>query len=287
MRGTWLVVGAVAVLATGCGDGSSSPRTEETPAIPVSSPTAVPPASGTVTTTFSLLVTDDGSGPHACQNGNWQDVSPPTCSAIAITGWEWDPTWDVEEQDGVRWGNFQLVGTFDGHTFAVDAASQPEPAPYEWDFEIPCPTPDGGWQVVAPSRSGADDLGAATAAAQDLDGYALAVVSTPDGRPGPRDPGSTVLTVLVAGDVSASEAALREVWGGMLCVSRVHHSYRELRRVQHALLDVPGMNEVGSGNTDNQVDLVVLNDDGSIQRWVDQAFGEGVVVVDSNLQPVG
>ena len=31
----------------------------------------------------------------------------------------------------------------------------------------------------------------------------------------------------------------------------------------------------------------VFHDDGSMQRWADHEYGEGVVVVESNLQPVG
>ncbi|MDR7252369.1 hypothetical protein J2X46_001345 [Nocardioides sp. BE266] len=259
----------------------------EQPLVPVTSPTAVPAAAGTVTTTSSLLVTDDGSGPMACRNGNWQDLSPPACQEFAITGWDWDPAWDFEEKDGVRWGTFQMVGTFDGETFAVDEVSQPEPEPYESDFEIPCPTPDGGWQVADPSRTTQDAMLGLGNVAEDIPGFAMVAVSTSAGQPGPRDPMDAVVSLYVAGDPAAAEEIVREWWGGMLCVTQVEHSHDELEKVQMALLDIPGMNEVGSGNTDNQVDLVVLNDDGSIQQWVDQEFGEGVVVVESNLRPVG
>ncbi len=33
--------------------------------------------------------------------------------------------------------------------------------------------------------------------------------------------------------------------------------------------------------------MTVFHDDGRYQQWVDQEYGEGVVVVESVLQPVG
>ena len=285
MRGTWLVVGALALLAAGCGEASSG---GEQPEIgPVERPTAVPAAEGRVTTNASLLVTDDGSGARMCRSGNWQDIEPPRCDEFAITGWDWDSSWDYEEKDGARWGYFTLTGTFDGSTFAVDEVSQPDPEPYEWDFEIPCPEPDGGWRVLDPALTTSETEAVLSNPAEKLPGFALIAVSTPDGEPAPRDPASTVVTVYVAEDPVGAEAAMREVWGGMLCVTEVEHSYRELSKVQHELLDIPGMTEVGSGNPANQVELSVFHDDGSIQRWADQEFGDGVVVVESNLRPAG
>ena len=123
--------------------------------------------------------------------------------------------------------------------------------------------------------------------AEGIPGFAMVAVSTSAGLSGPRDPKDTVVSLYVAGDPAAAEKVVRESWGGMLCVKQVEHSHAELEKIQMALLDIPGMDRVGSGNTDNQVELVVLNDDGSIQRWVDQEFGEGLVVVESILQPVG
>jgi len=113
-------------------------------------------------------------------------------------------------------------------------------------------------------------------------------VSTPESEGGPRDPANTVVSVYVAGDPAEAEAAVREVWGGMLCVTEVERTEDEMERLQGQVLeaDVPGMTQVG-GNLDNVLELQVFHDDGSIQRWVDQEFGEGVVDVVSNLQLVG
>ena len=286
VRGSWLVVGALVLVAAGCGEASSDVAATAPPG-PVASPTAVPGAPGRVVSTQRVNVSDDGSGPRMCESGIWDLVGPVECTAFEVAGWDWDAVDGFEDQEGVRWGSYVVSGTFDGSTFTVEEATQPDPEPYEWDIEIPCPTPEGGWQVLDAARTTDAARGELGARAEKLPGYALWSVSTPEGEPGPRTASDTVVTVYTAGNVAATEAALREVWGGMLCVAHVEHSYSELKRIQRDLLDVPGMSEVGSGNPDNQVELTVFNDDGSIQRWADLEYGEGVVVVHSILQPVG
>ncbi|WP_210649138.1 hypothetical protein [Nocardioides sp. SYSU D00065] len=292
MRGRWLAAGAL-VVATGCGEVSGAPTVEPLDAAsdePVRRPTAVPGAEGRVVTSTPVVVTDDGSGAHLCfSNATFGGgvPDPLLCDDVALAGWDWDRHGGAPAADrGVRAGTYELVGTFDGATFTVEEASPPDPSPDDWDFEIPCPTPTGGWRVPDPNRVTQDDYLRASALAQELDGFAMAAVSTPDGSPGPRDPANTVLSVYVAGDPAAAEAAVREVWGGMLCVTGVERSAEELEEIQMRLvrLDLPGVTEVG-GNLDNEMELAVFHDDGSIQRWADREFGDGVVVVESNLQP--
>ncbi len=234
-------------------------------------------------------MTDDGTGPRLCWSAavEFGGGSPQVCDGAGVTGWDWDTAGGSEEVNGVRRGWFTLTGTFDGSTFAVEEATQPEPDPYEWDFEIPCPAPAGGWQVLDPARTTEEARATLTTTAEALPGFALIAVSTPDGEPGPRDPMDTVVSLYVAGDPEAAESRMREVWGGMLCVTPVEHSHAELSRIQHDLLDLPGVSEVGSGNPDNQVEVTVFHDDGRYQQWVDQEYGEDVVVVGSVLQPVG
>ncbi|RYC10412.1 hypothetical protein [Nocardioides zhouii] len=286
MTGRWLVIGVLLALATGCGEASSAPE-RRTPEDPAALPTEVPGAEGLVRSTEPVVVSDDGSGPMLCFGGiSFGD--PPSCSGAPVTGWDWSAVGDVSEDGGQRWGSYVLTGTFDGTTFAVEEVSQPDPEPDEWDFEILCPTPDGGWQVEDPARSTQDDLGAAMNTASGLPGFASGAVSTPDGEPGPDDPAQTVFSLYVVGDPAAAEAAIREVWGGMLCVTEVERTDDDFEQMQGEVIEaeVPGMSQVG-GNLDNQLEIVVFHDDSSIQRWADQVYGEGVVVVESNLQPVG
>ena len=281
MTGRWLVVGVLA-LVTGCGEASSLGPAAE--AAEVVRPTAVPAAEGTVTTSQSVVVSDDGSGPQLCFGGI-DFGGPPSCSDAGVTGWDWSAVDDVSEEGGVRWGTYALTGAFDGEAFAVtDVSGTTGPEPYE--FSIPCEEPAGGWQVQDASRSGQEELGAAISAAQGLDGYYSVAVSTPDGEPGPRDPAETVVSAYVVGDTVAAESAIRETWGGMLCVAQVARSAQQMEELQGQLTDLPGLTQVG-GNLLNEMKVEVFHDDGSMQRWADHEYGEGVVVVESNLQPVG
>jgi hypothetical protein len=292
MRGRWLVVGALMVVATGCGDASSSPAdVRGTYDGPVVRPTAVPGAEGRVVSATPVVVTDDGSGPHLCFSGmTWGGglPDPLVCDDAAVAGWDWERDGgELSEEKGVRMGTYRLVGTFDGSTFTVEEATQPDPAPAEFDFEIPCPTPEGGWQVLDRTRVTQDDLGAAMNVASGLDVFATGAVSTPDGAPGPRDPANTVFSAYVAGDPAVAEAAIREVWSGMLCVTRVERTEKELLALQQETLDLPGFIESGAGSPSNRLEITLFHDDGRIQQWLDREHGEGVVDVESVLQPVG
>lgn len=279
-----LLLGALA----GCGEAAS--RDTATPKAydgPVERPTEVPPAAGTVTTSEPVIVTDDGSGPRLCFSNVTFDSGAGTyaCRDATVTGWDWAAV-DSEEVDGVRSGTYDLTGTFDGETFAVTEARPPSGDPAPYDFTIPCPEPDGGWRVVDPARTTRETYLAVTGHAQRLPGFAMAAVSTSAGEPAPRDPMDTVVSVYVAGDPEAAESELRRSWGGMLCVTQVERSAAELDDIQMRIvrLGLPGMTQVG-GDRHHRMELEVFHDDGSIQRWADQEFGDGVVVVTSILQP--
>lgn len=287
------MAGALLVLVTGCGDAPSTPPAQARATYdgPVVRPTAVPAAEGRVVTSRPVTVTDDGSGPYLC----FSDVTwggglpdPLVCDDAVVAGWDWDRDGgEYTEQKGVRMGFYRLVGSFDGSTFTVEAATQPEPEPPAFDFEIPCPTPEGGWQVRDRTRVSQEDHLAATSVAQGLDDFAVAAVSTAAGGPGPRDPADTVISVYVAGDPAVAESAIREVWSGMLCVTEVERTEKELLALQQKTLDLPGFVQSGAGSPSNRLEITVFHDDGRIQQWLDREHGDDVVVVDSVLRPVG
>ncbi|GAB3022743.1 hypothetical protein GCM10011376_28390 [Nocardioides flavus (ex Wang et al. 2016)] len=293
--GRWLVAGALALVTGACGGASSEPTDTATARAtydgPVVRPTAVPGADRRVVSSRPVTVTDDGSGAQLC----FSDVlwggglpDPLVCRDASVAGWDWDRDGgEFTEEKGVRMGTYRLVGTFDGSTFAVEEATQSEVEPEPFEVEIPCPTPDGGWQVLDRSRVTQDDFLRATSTAQGLDDFAAVSVSSPEGEPGPRDPANTVVSVSVAGDPGVAEAAVREVWSGMLCVTEVERTEKEMLALQRTTLDLPGFVESGAGDPSNRLLVTVFHDDGRIQQWVDREFGEGVVVVDSVLRPVG
>jgi hypothetical protein len=61
------------------------------------------------------------------------------------------------------------------------------------------------------------------------------------------------------------------------------HSEAELETIAQDLRELPGALSTMPG--DNLVVVDVVHDDGSIQDWADQTYGEGLVFVHSALQP--
>lgn len=304
--GRGIVLGLLlAVVASGCGDATSG--TGE-PAVPAASPTSALPADGPVRTSTTVL--DDGSGPVLCLAG-MADSRPPQCDGPAVAAWDWDEHPGADAAGGARWGEFDLVGTWDGTTLTVSEAEVVEPVDGLTDgprdsveddlFATPCEEPEGGWTVVDPATTSNAARGRAGRVAEDLPDYGLLWV---DQSINPRwqdyqggdwslevqqamnDPAYTVLNVGVTDDLDRAEAAIREVWGGPLCVSRVANTFGRLREVALELQDLPGSLGAQFGSISNRVDLPVVHDDGSIQAWVDEEYGDGVVEVTSAFTPV-
>ncbi|MDP3890348.1 hypothetical protein [Nocardioides sp.] len=265
------------------------------PAAPTTMPTSVPASDGEVHGFATVM--DTGTGPELCLGGVMESY-PPQCGGPRIEGFDWADQDGMFDQEGeIRWGLFALTGTFDGTTFTVTRPAVPgalyDPIAEEPDEDpltTPCPEPEGGWQVVDPARTDQASMEAVFAEASRLDDYAGAWM---DQSPNPADPTSdpeamndptlVIVNVTVTGDPAAAEADLREVWGGMLCVSRAEHTEAELSGIQQELGELPGLLSSWSGR--DRVHVEVVFDDGSLQAWVDETYGDGVVVVSSALRP--
>lgn len=292
-----LLFAVTAVLAlAACGEDTGS-RAEE-PSAGGDAPTPT----GQVTTAYPVTVIDDGEGAELCLGGV-EDSLPPQCGGPTLVGWDWaDHEGDYEQRSGTRWGEFVVAGTFDGEEitptevvpaseFVPSQAGAPE---HDNQFPTPCPEPAGGW-VVDPQLTTFADFDRAFKVASRLDGYADAWVDqsrdtrTPeemdlDAAAGAEGVDLWTINVRVTGDPAAAEAELREVWGGGLCVTQAEHTDKELRAVQKEVGDVDGM--LSSSVSDQRVELYVTYDDGSLQRELDEKYGDGMVVVGSALQPV-
>ena len=252
-------------------EAATEPGTE-----PAEMPTAVPAAEGPVATDGLVTVLDAGDGPLLCA-GPVAASLPPQCTGPEISGWDWAEHPEFEDQGGTRWGSFHLTGTFDGTAFTVteaipaalyDTLSTPEDEP----LGTPCEEPAGGW-VVDESKTSSEAMDATLTAAATLPDYASAWLD------------DDIINVAVTGEPAAAEAALRETWGGALCVTQAERTQAELEAVQAELNALPGLLSVGSSRPD-ELDVRVLHDDGSFQQWVDQQHGEGFVTVSSALVPV-
>jgi hypothetical protein len=273
---------AVLLLTVGCGEQTA----------------AGPAADGDLLTTARpVTVLDDGDGAELCLGGVAESL-PPQCGGPRLVGWDWD---DVEggfdEVRGTRWGDFQVVGRYDGEVFAVAEVTPAAEGPGTGQPEDPeVVTPCEDVPVVDPSLTSRQDLDAAVAASSRLDGLAYRRMDTSrdertpeemdaDAAAGDDDVSAWVLDVRVTEEVGEAEATLREHWGGGLCVTQARYSQGELRRIQREVADQP--DHLSSWVDLDQVGLhVVLDEGGALQDELDAAYGEGVVRVSSALVPV-
>lgn len=300
-RGIVLALVLVAGL-TGCGEADSEAGR---PSPPAASPTAALPADGPVRTVTTVL--DDGDGPVMCLSGmGWS--TPPTCNGPAVDGWDWADHPEHESYGSARWGRFELVGAWDGtrltSTEAVAVTVEGTAGPSgDYPFTTRCEEPEGGWVVVDPSTTTNSAKGDANRVAEALPDYGLiwgdqsinpywddlqepGAVPSLEAEKAMNDPSLTILNVGVTDDLSRAEAAVREVWGGPLCVYRLANTFTRLRDVAEDLRDLPGNLTPQFGTISNRVDLPVIYDDGSIQAWADEEYGPDVVEVTSALDPV-
>jgi hypothetical protein len=105
------------------------------------------------------------------------------------------------------------------------------------------------------------------------------------------DPGEMVLNVAFTGDLARHRAALRRLWGGRLCVTRLQHSYRELQQVQDELDGAAGRSlgvevlKTGLMDDKNAVGLDVVVLDQEAREAIRRRYGDAVRVT-AKLTPV-
>lgn len=297
---TAAALGAAAVLLTACASGAGS--------APTSPPRASEPVS--VQTAYPATVLDDGDGPELCL-GAIMGSYPPQCGGPTLLGWDWDD-WagQYDEASGVRWAMFWVAGTYDADADTFQVAEAGPAAARTWpvyedlaDFTTPCAEPAGGWRVVDQSAANQEALDRTLAFAATMDGYAGAWLDqsiNPTAEPDPgaddaamieyeesmNDPTLLILNVRTTGDIATAENALREHWGGMLCVSAAERTEAELLQIQDELnaLDSRPLSS-WTAVTTGVVHTSVIFDDGSLQDALDEKYGDGVVQVTSALVP--
>ncbi|MGH2572212.1 MAG: hypothetical protein ACRDGU_01775 [Actinomycetota bacterium] len=244
----------------------------------------------------TAMVLQASDGPAMLCLGGIAESLPPQCGTMRITNWEWDQVQGEERLSGVTWGEYHVVGTYDGESFTILQVGPPRQFedPLREPVEIPCPEPEGGWVATDPSRASEDDLDAAGSLATsqpDSAGWWMKVVSPPVGEDvyGPND---VVLNAAFTGDIGRHQEQLAEVWGGPLCVVRYERTESELLRIQDELT-ATGPEEFGievlfSGVdvVRNRVEVGVVVLDEETRTAIDDRYGEGTVRVSVALQPV-
>jgi hypothetical protein len=270
-------VASIAFVVRAVGDG-----TDDFPRPTGPSPAGTP--AGDVRYEASATVLQDGKEPTMLCLGGILLSLPPQCGTIPITNWDWAAVPGEERLNGVRWGNYHVVGTYDGDAFTLAETPGPYEAPPPGPQNVvrtPCEEPAGGWPVPDPSKVGDADYRRAINAAEKQPDFAGAWI---DGTP-------TELTLAFTGDLERHDVEARREWGGPLCLWQFERTFDELRRIQRDLEATArelGLRLLSTSDAvyRNQVELgVVLADDAAL-REIEERYGPGAVVVDSALEPV-
>ncbi|MEU6718171.1 hypothetical protein ABZ897_42460 [Nonomuraea sp. NPDC046802] len=241
----------------------------------------------------SLTVLEGGGhGPQLCTMV--AESLPPQCGGPDVIGWDWSKV-QHESQGGVKWGEYRVVGTWDGARLTLTEPPGPPKKPsatQDVDFTSPCPEPEGGWRPVDPVTTTEKALQEAMRRAGTAAEFAGGWIDNFGQEPDPSknmDARQYVLNLKFTGDLSGREAWIREVWGGALCVSGAKRSEAALKDIQRQVESQVGdrLISASSSVTRNVVEVSLWLATDELRRDVDARHGTGAVVFDSVLRPVG
>lgn len=243
-------------------------------------------------------VLEKSGGPQPCLGGIRASY-PPQCGDVVVAGWSWDAV-PHESASGVRWGEYAVVGTYDGTTFTLtEPAAEWNPASAAGDgassdvvdrFVTRCPEPDGGWRPVDVVTATEEAMQRAMEVSAEQAGYGGLWIdqNVPADTPPEQlnDPLRLVLNVITTGELGEMERAVREVWGGALCVTKAVRAEADLLRVQQELNGFTGMLSSSVDIIEGRVDLVVIRATPELQKLLDDEHGPGVVHLQGALVPI-
>ena len=241
-----------------------------------------------------LVLDKEGVGPRLCLDGVFLS-NPPQCGGIPLVGWDWAKAKGETTLRGTTWGEYRVVGTYDGKRLTP---TEPPGPPryrkgYQSTFDTPCREPTGGWARPDPMKTTQADLIKVNEAAQKVPDFAglwlTNIVPLPP-KADHQDLKEVVVNVTFTGDLARRRAELRKVWGGVLCVAQQKHSLAELMAIR--IRAEAMIRELGLGRQGSDLDLIrgkILVDVTTMtaeqQAQLDEKFGE-VLVVTALLRPV-
>lgn len=233
-------------------------------------------------------------GPQLCFGGVMESL-PPQCSGPDIVGWDWSKVDGEESANGTTWGDYRVVGTWDGERLTLTEPPSPVKAaqgPDGIELATPCPEPEGGWRVVDERKATQEAQSAALsyASAQPEAGGAW----IDQGRnervsEGISDPAKTVVNARFTSNLERHEREMRKLWGGALCVIKAERPQAELERVQDEIVKDAEEIRLLSASVSvarGVVRIYVVIADPALQARFDERYGEGVVELRGALQPV-
>ncbi len=300
-----LIAAALWLTACGAGDpagvGVSTSRGDELPpTVATSDPAQLYEGDATVL--------EAEEGPMLCLGGAMPAIYPPQCGDLPVTNWDWAAVEGEESDMGVTWGDFHVVGTLEGEAFTVTEVGPSDPGEEDYgtypDFTSPCPEPAGGWVDIEPGLASERDFERGSSRARRLPDFVVLWVRyvgnpTPEemeqfdleGKPYPQ----RIVNVIVTDDAGAAEGAIREVWGGPLCVTRREgHTEKELMAIraeaerwleEEVGLQMTWSQEGPLGRGAAEVG-VWIDPGGAGQAALDGRYGPGMVRLFPALRPV-
>ena len=234
-----------------------------------------------------MVLESDAGGPDLCFSS--LDSYPPQCGdGIPLEGWDWSAATGYESASGTRWGSYEVVGTWDGETLTVERFGPPSDEPggtspvAEHDLTTPCETPEGGWAVPADTpKLGQDDENAMHEYARAQPEYSASWVDNSAGR------SAAVVTVFrFSADAARHEAAIRDLWGGPVCVIEGGVPLQDLERIRTEVQDEVRFSWSNVDEIGGTVEIGMHVVDPELQADLDRRYGEGVVELHGNLQAV-
>ena len=258
-------------------------------------PSTAPPPSLNAIFEANVFVIDTGDGPEVC--GVVMDSLPPQCGGPALDGLDWALVPWAETAQGTTWADMYIQVTFaEGRLELVTTPTESKPVERRpVNFGPPCNAPEGGW-VFSPGPATSDsDLSAAMAYIQAQPDRSGAWVFNLDESPSEFEPIELVLVATFTGDLARHEAAITDLWGGPLCVTEGRYQESDLRAIQDELVALP-IPQWGPGIVSPtgfsvsvtegvvEIDVLIATEEG--QRWMDERYGEGVVRLIGQLQPL-
>lgn len=280
-----LVVLASALFLAACGAGD--PRSSSADEPP---PTVSGPDSNQLYEVNTTVLEDRTHGPMLCLSGILESL-PPQCGNVPIANWDWQAVSGEERLSGTIWGNYHVVGSYDGKTFTLtDVGPFKEDAsgPTDSDFSSPCPEPAGGWSGLEQATQ--EDARQAAAYARSQPDYVTSWVTHLE--PAQAEFGPVIVNAVFTGDRERHEAEMRKVWAGALCVvEREVPTADDLARIREeaeASLDDLGLSMLWSAGPGVEPIIeigVVVDVEGKGQAALDARYGAGVVRLIPALKP--